>query len=71
MLGDELAAQRVALELDAMGVVDDAVEDCVGDGRLADHVVPPIDRDLAGDEGCAMAIAVLDDLQQVTALVRS
>ena len=54
-----------------MGVVDDAVEDGVGDGRLANHVVPAIDRDLAGDQGCAVAIAFLDDLQQVATLVGS
>jgi hypothetical protein len=36
-------SQRVALELESVGVVDDAVEDGVGDGRLTDDVVPPID----------------------------
>src|SRR6516165_5111569 len=52
-----------------MGVVDDAVEDGVGDGRFADDVVPAIDGDLTGDEGCTAAVAVLDDLQQVATLV--
>jgi hypothetical protein len=32
---DDLATQRVALELEAMSIVDDAVEDGVGDGRLS------------------------------------
>src|SRR5712691_44413 len=49
--GRLLLAQAVALELQAMGVVDDPVEDGVGEGRLADQVVPAVDRDLAGDQG--------------------
>jgi len=47
-LGRPLLAQTVALELQAMGVVDDRVEDGVGEGRLADQVVPAVDRDLRG-----------------------
>ena len=35
----------------------------------ADQVVPAIDRDLAGDEGSAAAVAVFDDLEQVAALL--
>src|SRR5438128_482786 len=54
-----------------MGVVDDAVEDGVSDGRLADDVVPSIYGYLAGDECCAAAVAFLDDLQQIAALVGS
>ena len=50
VVGDELPAQRLAVELEAMGVVNDAVEDGVGDGQIADDVVPAIYRDLAGDE---------------------
>src|SRR5260370_23744092 len=67
--GGELSAQRIALEFEAMGVVDDAVEDGVGDGRLAGGLVPSVDRDLAGGEGCAAAVALLDDLQEIAALV--
>ena len=52
-----------------MGVVDDAVEDSVGDAWLADDVVPSVDRDLAGNEGGCLTVALLDDLQQVAALV--
>jgi hypothetical protein len=49
--------------------VDDAVKDSVGDGRLTDDVVPPLDGDLAGDEGCAVAVAFLDYPRQIAALV--
>jgi hypothetical protein len=32
-----------------LGVVDEAVEDGVGESRIADHLVPLVDGDLAGD----------------------
>lgn len=50
-----------------MGVVDEAVEDGVGVGRVADEGVPLVDRELAGDEGGTAAISVLQDLQEVVA----
>src|SRR6266849_9975641 len=64
-----LLAQTVALELHTMGIVDDPVEDGVGKGRLADQVVPAVDRDLAGDKRGAAAVAVFDDFQHVMALL--
>src|SRR6266446_3046596 len=64
-----LLAQAVALELEAMGVVNDPVEDGVGEGRLADQLMPAVDRDLAGDQGGAAAVAVFDDFQHVVALL--
>jgi hypothetical protein len=45
--------------------VDQAVQDRVGDGGLAEGLVPVADRQLAGDDGRAEALAVLDDLEQV------
>ena len=36
-----LSAQRVAAQLDAVGVVDDAVEDCVGQSWVAEHFGMP------------------------------
>src|SRR6266478_8627828 len=67
--GRLLLAQTVALELQAMGVVDDPVEDGVGEGGLADQVVPAVDRDLAGDQGGAATVAFFDDFQHVVALL--
>jgi hypothetical protein len=49
--------------------VDDPVEDGVGEGGLADQVVPAVDRDLAGDQGGAAAVAFFDDFQHVVALL--
>ena len=64
-----LLAQTVALELQAIGVVDDAVEDGVGKRRFADQILPAVDRDPAGDPRGATAVAVWDDLQHVVALL--
>ncbi len=44
-------AQRFAIEFEAVGVVDDTVEDGVGEGWFADHLVPAADRQLASDQG--------------------
>ena len=52
-----------------MGIVNDAVEDGVGECGLSDQVVPAVDRDLAGDQGGAAAIAVLDDFEHVMTLL--
>ena len=45
--------------------MDEAVEDGVGEGRVSDDVVPLLDRELAGDEGRADAVPVLEDFEQV------
>ena len=37
-----LLAEGVAPELETMGIVDDAVEDGVGEGGIADHIVPAV-----------------------------
>jgi len=52
-----------------VGVVDDAVEDGVGERRVADHAMPAVDRKLTGDQGGAAPVAVLDDLEQVVTLL--
>ena len=38
--------QAVSGELDAVGVVDDAIKDGVGEGGVANNVVPLLDRKL-------------------------
>ena len=61
------AAQAVAGKIDAMGVVDEAVENGVGIGWVADDLVPFVDRDLAGQDGRAAAIAFFEDLVEIAA----
>ena len=43
----------------------EAFEDGVGEGRVTDDVVPLRDRELAGDDGRADAVAVLRGFEQV------
>ncbi len=45
------ASQAVAGEIDQVRVVDDAIEDGVGVGGIADQLVPFVEGDLAGDDG--------------------
>jgi hypothetical protein len=52
-----------------VGVVDEAVEDGVGIGRIADDLVPFVDRDLAGEDGGAAAVAFFEDLVEIAASV--
>ena len=49
--------------------MDEPVEDGVGDGRVGDHLVPVIDRQLAGHDGRAAIVPVVDNLQQVATLI--
>lgn len=50
-LGGLLLATRGTGEMELVRVMYHAVEDCIGDGWLADDLVPVIDLELAGDDG--------------------
>ena len=63
-----MLAKALATQFDAVGVVDDPIEDGVGQGGIADKFVPAIDRKLTGDDQRAGAVAILDDLQQIALL---
>ncbi len=52
-----------------MGAVDDAIKDRVGQGGIADYLVPPADRNLAGDQQRSAIAAVVDDLEEVAPLL--
>src|SRR5258708_16780723 len=64
-----LLAEGLSLEFDGGGVVDEAIEDWVGDGGMSDNFVPAIDGQLAGDDDRTSFISVLDDLEQIAALI--
>ena len=49
-------------------MVQQAVQDGIGDGGLADDRMPVFDRALAGDDGGSFVVAVLDDFEQIIAL---
>ena len=51
-----------------MGVVNEAIEYGVAEGGIDDDVMPVFDGELAGDEGRTTAVAIFEDIEQVTAL---
>lgn len=53
-----------------VGVVHQAAEDGVGQSRITDQLVPVVHRQLAGDDGRARVIAVVQQLGRVAALFR-
>ena len=50
-----------------MRIVDNAVEDGVCDGRLADHIVPLSDGQLGGDQGGFSSVALFEDFEKIEA----
>ena len=57
-----------ALQRNLVGVMDQAVEDCVGQRRIPQGLMPVLDRQLTGHQGGPTIMAVFDDLQQVAAV---
>src|SRR5262245_53721445 len=55
-------------ELEAVGVMDEAIEDGIGEGGIADEIVPGFDRELAGNQRRRAAMSILDDLHEIVAL---
>ena len=62
-------SHAVAFKGDAVGVVDDPVEDRVSDGGLADHVVPFGNGQLGGNQGRFAPVALFKDFQEIEALL--
>ena len=52
-----------SVQIDAMGVRDQSVEDRVGDGGFPDDFVPVFDLQLAGDDCGAPSLPVLDHFE--------
>ena len=51
-----------------VGVVDEAVQDGVGERRVADGVAPLVDGELAGDDRRGALVAIFEDFEQVALL---
>jgi hypothetical protein len=64
-----LLSPRGRFEHDPVGVVQDAVADGIGQGSIGEVLMPQGRRELAGDDGRAGPVAVLEDLEQVAALL--
>jgi hypothetical protein len=63
-----LLTQTLAGEIDAIGVVNDAVEDGVGERRNPDQVMPAVHGNLAGDDERALVVAIFDDFEEIARL---
>ena len=61
-------AQRLALEFDSVGIVHQAVQNGIGHRRISNDFVPLLNGKLAGDEGGALALAIIEDFQQIAIL---
>jgi hypothetical protein len=57
------------IQLQPMGIVNQAVEDGIGNGRVGNHLVPVFDRQLASDNDRTAIVSVVDDLQKIAALI--
>jgi len=62
-------AQAGTFQLDAVSAVDDAIQDRVADGRVPHEFMPARHGNLAGHQQRSLLVAVVDDLQQVAALL--
>ena len=54
-----------SFQVDAVGAMNQAVEDGVGDGGIADALMPVSDGELTGQDGRTGATAVFDHLQEI------
>jgi hypothetical protein len=67
-LGGDLS-HTVSLNGEAVGVVDEAIENGVGDGGIGNDLVPMLDRHLAGDDGRSALVAIIDDFEEIATLL--
>ena len=52
-----------------MGVVDEAIENGVRDGRISDQFMPVIDGELAGHDGRGASMPVVENFQEIAPLL--
>lgn len=62
-------AEALAGQIDAVCVVNDAIQDGIGQGRISYYFIPAVHGDLARDEDRTAIVAILDDFEQVPAAV--
>ena len=49
-------------------MVQQAIQDSIGDGGFTDDGMPVFDRALAGDDSGSVVVAILDDFEQIVSL---
>ncbi len=63
-----MLTHRVAGQLDAVRVVDEAIQDSIGERRIFHGLMPTFHRELAGSNGGADLVSVIQDFQQIILL---
>ena len=69
--GGGALSHRFAFKTELVRAVHKSIQNGVGKRRIADVVVPVIDRKLAGDQCGASADAVIEQFEQIRALTRT
>jgi hypothetical protein len=57
--------QALAGEFDAVGVVNETIQDGVGVGRIADNLMPAVHGKLGSDHCRAAAVSLFEDFQEI------
>ena len=63
-------SHRFSGEVEGVGVVDEPIEDGIGQGGIVEVGVPVVHGELAGDHGGSAVVAVVEEFQQVAAAAR-
>jgi hypothetical protein len=64
-IGVVIFSEGLALEFEFVGLMDEAIEDRVGEGGVSQIVVPMFDWQLTGDDGRAGADTIIEQLKQI------
>ena len=70
MIAGVLLSHAFSGELKAVCVVNEAIQDGVAEGWVANNIVPMFNGDLAGDDGGGATVAIIEDLQKVAPFAR-
>ena len=70
MIAGVLLSHAFSGELQTVSVVNEAIQDSVAEGWVADNFVPMFDGDLAGNDGRGATVAIIKDLQKVASFGR-
>ena len=57
-----------SFQLNSVSIVNQSIQNGIGDRRISDMVVPVFHRELARDKGRGIAVAVFDDFQKISSL---
>lgn len=50
--------------------MNEAIQDCIAQGRIAYNIMPKFHGDLAGDDGGSAPVTIVEDLEQIASFGR-